>query len=71
MSAPDLFSWRDEAEAAKAVAAAESARLAAERKLRIAPHGEVRSRQARLQAATAEALKAEIRLERLQRGGRP
>lgn len=71
MCPADLFTWREEADAAKAVAAAEAARAAAERKARIAPHGEVRNRRARLEAATLAALQAEVRLERLRQEGRP
>lgn len=65
----DLFGWRDEADAAAQVAAAEAARAEAERKARVAPYSQMRSRQARLIAATHEALKAELALRRLQDGG--
>ncbi|WP_374569665.1 hypothetical protein [Phenylobacterium sp.] len=71
MSPADLFTWREEADAAQAVAAAEALRALAERKRRVAPHGEVRNRQARLEAATAAALRAEVELERVQREERP
>ncbi|MDZ4370212.1 MAG: hypothetical protein U1C74_02165 [Phenylobacterium sp.] len=67
MSRCDLFSWSDEAEAAKAVEAAEAERLAALKKALYAPHGEVQTRRQRVQAATAAALAAEIELARIQR----
>ncbi|WP_331540385.1 hypothetical protein [Phenylobacterium sp.] len=67
----DLFTWREEADAAKRVAQAEEARAAAERARRYAPHGEVRARQARLEAATRAALAAEVELARIQAAGRP
>jgi len=68
--APDLFGWRDEAEAAERVAQAEAARRAAERARRYAPHGEVTRRQQRLEDATIAALRAELELIRLRREGR-
>ncbi len=70
MSAEDLFSWREEADAAAVVAQAEEVRAQAQRALHYAPHGQVRTRQARLQAATAEALRAELELARIQREGK-
>lgn len=70
MCARDLFGWRDEADAAAQVAAAEAARAEAERKARVAPHGQVQTRQARLIAATHEALKAELALSRVKGGAR-
>jgi hypothetical protein len=66
MSAQDLFTWRDEADAAQRVAEAEEARAAALRKARCAPHGEVQNRRQRLQDATLQALAAEIALQRIQ-----
>ena len=71
MSPADLFTWREEAEAAAKVAAAEAERAQAARSRRYAPHGEIRTRQARLEAATAEALRAEIALTRLRAEDRP
>lgn len=71
MTPADLFTWREEVEAAQRVAQAEAERASAERSCRYAPHGQVRARQARLQAATAEALAAEIRLARLRAEGQP
>jgi hypothetical protein len=62
----DLFNWREEADAAERVAQAEAERAAAERARRYAPHGKVRTRQARLEAATMAALQAELRLARIQ-----
>lgn len=70
MSPADLFTWREEAEAAEKVAQAEALRAHAERSCRYAPHGQIRARRARLQAATAEALAAEIALQRLREEGR-
>ena len=67
MSAVDLFAWRDEADAAKEVAAAEDARAEAERARRCAPHGQVRIRQQRLEEATLAALQAELRLAEIQK----
>jgi len=67
VSTHDLFTWSDEADAAKAVEEAEEARLAALRKARCAPHGEVQTRRQRLQQATAAALAAEVELRRIQR----
>jgi len=71
MTMTDLFTWRDEADAAERVAQAEAERQAAERARRYAPHGEVGRRQAKLQAATLAALQAEVELARVQRSGRP
>ncbi len=68
--ARDLFTWREEAEAAAEVAKAEEARALAERKLHCAPHGAVEARRRRLQAATMEALAAEVRLQRIRREAR-
>jgi hypothetical protein len=68
MARHDLFTWSDEAEAAKAVAAAEAAREEAARRARFAPHGEVAIRRARLAQATHAALEAEALLARIQRG---
>ena len=67
MSIVDLFAWRDEAEAAQAVAVAEDVRAEAERARRFAPHGQVRIRQERLEAATRAALQAAQRLAEIQR----
>lgn len=67
MSAHDLFSWQDEAEAAAQVEKAEEARALAARKARYSPHGEIGARRAKLIAATHEALAAELELERIQR----
>lgn len=66
MTPHDLFTWHAEAEAAEAVAQAEAERAAAERSARYAPHGEILTRRARLQAATHAALRAEVTLKRLQ-----
>lgn len=66
MSAQDLFAWRDEVDAAAAVAQAEAERAEAERAAHYAPHGKVLNRRARLQAATHEALRRELALQRLQ-----
>jgi len=63
----DLFTWRDESEAAQRVAQAEAARAEAERRVRCAPHGEVQVRRERLAQATREALAAETALARIQR----
>lgn len=67
MSAQDLFGWREEADAAERVAAARAELAAAERARRCAPHGEVRARQARLEAALAATLRAELQLAQAQR----
>ncbi len=69
--AADLFTWREEAEAAKRAQEAEEARAAALRRYRIAPRGAVRTREARLAEATRHALEAEVRLAQLQAQGRP
>lgn len=68
MPAIDLFHWREEAEAAARLAEAEQLRAQAERARRYAPKGTAETRQARLAQATAEALKAEITLDRVRRG---
>lgn len=70
MSAYDLLTWRDEADAAKRVAELEAERLDAVRARRYAPHGQVRQRQARLESATLEALRAELELAEIQRMAR-
>jgi hypothetical protein len=67
MTAPDLFTWQAEAEAAERVARAEAERAAAERARRYAPHGEVNRRQEKLKAATIAALQAELEFARLRR----
>lgn len=67
MTPGDLFTWRDEAEAAKAVEAAEAERAAALRKAKVAPHGQVETRRQRLQAATQAALAAEVARDRILR----
>ena len=67
MSRQDLFDWQDQADAARRVVEAEETRLAALRKARFAPHGEVISRRDRLTQATTEALAAELELARIQR----
>jgi hypothetical protein len=64
----DLFSWRDEADAAAAAAAAEAARGQAERRARFAPRGTKVHREAVLRAATHDALRAEVALSRLKDG---
>jgi len=71
MPGRDLFGWREEADATAQAVAAEEARLAAERKARVAPYGQVRTRQERLIQATHEALRAEVQLSRIQQGERP
>lgn len=71
MPSRDLFGWREEADATAQAVAAEEARLAAERKARVAPYGQVRTRQEQLIAATHEALRAAVQLSRIQRGERP
>lgn len=68
MSRFDLFTWSDEAEAAAELAQAEEAYALAERKARVAPHGEIQTRRARLQQATHQLLAAELQLARIQRG---
>lgn len=68
MSGSDLFSWREEADAAAAVAAAEGARAEAERRAHYAPRGTKAQREAQLRAATIEALRAEVALDRVKRG---
>lgn len=68
MPRDDLFTWRDEDDAAAAVRAAEEARATAARKARVAPHGAVQARRDRLREATHQALLAEVALARVQRG---
>jgi hypothetical protein len=63
----DLFTWREEAEAAQRVAEAQAARVRACEARRLAPHGEVRIRQQRLEEATLAALQAERELAAVQR----
>jgi hypothetical protein len=70
MSAQDLFTWRDEADAAARVVEAEEARVAAERAARFAPHGHVLERREKLRLATLAALAAELELKRIQEHGR-
>jgi len=61
----DLFTWKDEQEALADVDAAHRARAEAARKLRCAPYGQIRQREAALRQATAEALRAEAYLDRV------
>ena len=71
MAGSDLFSWREEADAAAAVAAAKRARAEAERRAHYAPKGTKAEREAQLRTATIEALKADLALERVKRGEAP
>lgn len=71
MSGADLFTWRDEADAAERVAELEAQRAAARRARSFAPHGQVRTREEKLQAATLDALRAEVELARLRRREQP
>ena len=68
MTGSDLFTWREEADAAAAVAAAKAARAEAERRVRFAPRGTKVEREATLRAATLNALRADIALERAKAG---
>lgn len=68
MAIDDLFAWRDQADAAAAVTAAEDDRAAALKRYRFAPRGTVRDREQRALEATAEALRAEISLDQVRRG---
>lgn len=68
MSRFDLFTWRDEAEAAADLQQAEEARALAARKARVAPHGEMQTRRQRLKEATHAQLAAELVLRRVQEG---
>ncbi len=70
MSAPDLFTWREEAEAAAAVREAEAVRAQAALKAKYPPHGSAQARRAELARATREALLAEVELQRVHRVGR-
>lgn len=70
MTGSDLFSWREEADAAAAADAAKAARAQAELKVRFAPRGTKVEREALLRAATLNALRADIALERA-KAGRP
>lgn len=67
MSRCDLFTWSDEAEAAKAAAEAEEARALAVKKALCAPHGALQARRALARQATLQALQAEVELARIQR----
>ena len=69
MSGSDLFTWREEADAAAAVAAAKAARAEAERKMRFAPRGTKVEREAGLRAATLDALRADLALQRAKEVG--
>lgn len=69
MTPQDLFSWRDEADAAERAAQAEAARVEAQRAVLRAPHGKVQTRRAQLEEATRAALEAEVQLKRLQERG--
>ncbi|MCX7586562.1 hypothetical protein [Phenylobacterium sp. 58.2.17] len=64
MAGADLFAWREEADAAAAVAAAEEARALAERRAHYAPKGTKAQREAALRAATLASLQACIALSR-------
>lgn len=67
----DLFTWREEADAAAVVVQAEEVRAAAMRAVQYAPHGQLRARQARLQEATNAWLRAVVALKLVQAQGRP
>jgi hypothetical protein len=69
MSAQDLFVWRDEADAFERLRQALQVRAEAERARRYAPRGQILIRQARLEEATADALRAELELVEVQRRG--
>ncbi|NBB17024.1 hypothetical protein GVN21_16785 [Caulobacter sp. SLTY] len=61
---PDLFTVTALAEAERAAVAAEAARAEAQRKYRVAPHGELKARLSTLQEAAQEALRADIAWQR-------
>ena len=69
MAKADLFTWREEADAAAQVVAAEEARAAAEQKARFAPKGTKQERDARLRAATIASLQACAQLAKVRQGG--
>lgn len=71
MAKADLFTWREEADAAAEVVAAEAARAAAEQKARFAPKGTKQQRDAQLRAATIASLRACAELVKARQGGRP
>lgn len=68
MSAPDLFGWSEAEETQQRLQALHAARAVAARKVRVAPRGQVQARHGALQAATVEALRAELALARLKAG---
>lgn len=69
MAGLDLFAWREEADAAAAVAAAEEARALAERRAHYAPRGTKAQREAAHRAATLAALQACVELAKSREGG--
>lgn len=69
MAGSDLFSWREEADAAAAVLAAEAARAKAEERAHYAPRGTKAEREAQLRAATIASLHACIALTKASQGG--
>ncbi len=64
----DLFQWSEEEDARRAAAQAEAERMAALRRAHYAPHGKIGERRKAAQAATLDALKAEVALDKV-RGG--
>lgn len=71
MTKADLFTWREEADAAAQVVAAEAARAAAEQKARFAPKGTKQQREAHLRAATIASLLACAELAKVRQRDRP
>lgn len=71
MSAPDLFGWREAAEAEARLRELHAARKVAAKRARYAPHGQVMPRQETLRTLTTEELRAALELQRLRDGGRP
>ena len=67
MAEADLFGWEAMRTAEAAAADAHARQAVARRKALYAPHGVKRQRQADLQAATTDALRAELQLARAEK----
>lgn len=65
MSGPDLFGWREAAEAEGRLRELHAARRVATKRALFAPHGQVTPRQDALRNLTTEELRAELELQRL------
>jgi hypothetical protein len=68
MGGPDLFGWKEAAEAEARLRELHAARRVAAKRARFAPHGQTIPRQETLRTLTTEELRAALELQRLRDG---